>query len=137
MDYKPVTEQFAVAPQISPDDIAEIKALGYVAVINNRPDGEVPSQPTNQEIKDAAQSAGLAYYHLPIVSGTLPPDAIAATHDLIASIDGPTFAFCRSGTRSITLWALSQSGLQPAQDIISAVADAGYDLPILHQLMQK
>jgi uncharacterized protein (TIGR01244 family) len=38
------------------------------------------------------------------------------------------FAFCRSGTRSTTLWALSQAGTMDADEIIAEAADAGYDM---------
>lgn len=131
MNYITVTPQFAVAPQIQPEDIETIKSLGYQAIINNRPDGEVPGQPTNAAIESAAIAAGLAYHHLPITSGNLPMEAIEQTKQLINEIEGPTFAFCRSGTRSITLWALSQKDQQPSDDILNAVQNAGYDLPFL------
>lgn len=37
--------------------------------------------------------------------------------------------------RSTALWALSQAGTQPAQDIVKAAAMAGYDLkPFLPRL---
>ena len=45
-------------------------------------------------------------------------------------------AYCRSGTRSATLWALTQAGRQPADAVLSTAAGAGYDLahvaPLLH-----
>lgn len=131
MDIRIVNNQFAVAPQIMPLDIAEIKANGYVAIINNRPDGESDEQPTNEKICQQAIEAGLAYYHLPILSGTLPPEAIEETKKLLTEINGPCLAFCRSGTRSITLWALAQAGEQNKEEIITAVKGAGYDLPFL------
>lgn len=135
MDYRPVTKEFAVAPQISTANIEEIKALGYVAVINNRPDNETIDQPTSDEIQTLVEAAGLDYYFLPIQSGTLPEDAVHQTQELISKIDGPVFAYCRSGTRSITLWALSQIGKTETKDIISATEQAGYNLPFLHNYL--
>ena len=41
---------------------------------------------------------------------------------------GPVLCYCRSGTRSTTLWALSQAGKMPASEIIAAAAHAGYDM---------
>ena len=38
------------------------------------------------------------------------------------------FCYCRSGTRSTTLRALSQAGRIDAAEIISAAAKAGYDM---------
>lgn len=131
MNHIAVTDQFATSPQITVADVETIKSLGYVAIINNRPDAEAPDQEASTEIESAAKQAGLQYFHLPITSGALPMEAIDATKELLAKINGPTFAFCRSGTRSITLWALAQKGKMEAGDIIRAVADAGYDLPFL------
>jgi uncharacterized protein (TIGR01244 family) len=135
MDYKTVTPEFAVAPQIQPNDIETIKNLGYVAIINNRPDDETPDQPATGSLAKMASEAGLQYYDIPIRSGTLSAEAIDETRNTINSIDGPVFAFCRSGTRSITLWALAQIGQKDGQEILSAVASAGYDLPFLAQFI--
>ena len=135
MDYRVVTSDFAVAPQISPDHIKEIKALGYVAIINNRPDNEVEGQPTSEELSKLAEEAGLDYHFLPIQSGTLPMEAVEQTKELIAQIDGPAFAYCRSGTRSITLWAFSQLGQSTTEDIINSVEKAGYNLPFLQNYL--
>jgi len=131
MDYKKVTDQFAVAPQITIEDVATIKALGYVAIINNRPDGEAPGQPLIQDIKSQTLAQGMQFIDLPIVSGTLPMEAIQQTKATLDQIDGPVFAYCRTGTRSITLWALSQIGTLDGQEISSCVNNAGYDLPFL------
>ena len=46
----------------------------------------------------------------------------------LADRPGPVLAYCRSGTRSATLWALSQSGKRSAEEILGMAADAGYDL---------
>ncbi len=137
MDIRIVNDKFAVAPQITADDIAEIKSLGYIAVINNRPDGEVVDQPATGEIKATANAAGLDYYDLPINSGTLPMEAIAETRALLEKINGPVFAFCRSGTRSITLWALSQKGIRNSDEVISEVQNAGYNLPFLAEFLES
>jgi uncharacterized protein (TIGR01244 family) len=47
----------------------------------------------------------------------------------VAAADGPVLAFCRSGTRSITAWALGQAqdGRDPAE-LARLAAIAGYDL---------
>lgn len=135
MEYSKVTDDFAVAPQITVQDIAIIKTLGYTAIINNRPDQESPGQPASAELKASAEENGLSYHEIPILSGSMPPEAIITTRDLLAEIDGPAFAFCRSGTRSITLWALSQIGERDGNEILSAVAAAGYDLPFLSQII--
>ena len=53
---------------------------------------------------------------------------VEKTREVLEGSNGPVFAYCRSGTRSTTLWALSQAGEAPADEIISAAANAGYDM---------
>jgi uncharacterized protein (TIGR01244 family) len=45
MNIKWIDDRFSVSPQVVPADLAAIKAAGFVAIINNRPDGEEEGQP--------------------------------------------------------------------------------------------
>lgn len=128
MDLKRINDRVSVSGQIQPEDVAALKALGFVAIINNRPDGESPDQPGGAEIEAAAQAAGLAYHAIPLGREGVSPQMVAETRSVLEGSDGPVFAFCRSGTRSTTLWALSQAGEMDAGDIISEAAQAGYDM---------
>ena len=56
------------------------------------------------------------------------PDMFARTRDALAASGGPVVCFCRSGTRSTTLWALSQAGQLAPDEIVEAAANAGYDM---------
>ena len=128
-DFRKVTDHFSVAPQIEPGDIAEAAKQGFVLVINNRPDGEAPDQPTSAEMEAQAKAADLAYAHVP-VRGMPTQDQIDEVQTLIEAAPGPTLAFCRSGTRSIITWAVgqAQSGLRSPQALVALGHDAGYDL---------
>jgi uncharacterized protein (TIGR01244 family) len=128
-DIRQVSEDFAVAPQIAPEDMAEIAARGFRLVINNRPDGEAPGQPTSAEMAAAATAAGLAYVHIPVIGGPQRPQ-VDAVYEAVAEAAGPVLAFCRSGTRSIVTWSLGQvlAGEQSRADLIRMGSDAGYDL---------
>ncbi|HEY0855075.1 MAG TPA: TIGR01244 family sulfur transferase [Devosia sp.] len=128
MELKRINEHVSVSPQISPDDVAAIKAAGFVAIVNNRPDGESPDQPPSAVIEKAAHDAGLAYHHIPLGREGVTPQMVEETKSVLEGSAGPVFCYCRSGTRSTTLWALSQAGKQPAAEIISAAANAGYDM---------
>ncbi len=127
-DIRVVTTNFAVAPQLDPSDMADAADLGFRLVINNRPDGEAPGQPTAAEMKQAAEAAGLAYVHIPVRGG---PDAaeVQAVREVVEATPGPVLAFCRSGARSIITWSIgqAQSGT-PSQDLIDLGREAGYDL---------
>jgi len=125
-DIRPVTSDFAVAPQLEIEDLSQAKALGYVLVINNRPDDEAPNQPSSAAMKAAAQSEGLDYVHIPVVGR--PGDAqIEAVSAAIAAANGPVLAFCRSGTRSIVTWSLGQRA-RPREELLRLGQAAGYDL---------
>jgi uncharacterized protein (TIGR01244 family) len=128
-DLRSVTATFSVAPQISPGDVAAVAAAGFRTIINNRPDGEAPGQPLGAEIAAAAAAAGLAYHTVPIVGGP-NPDQVAQMGALIAEAQAPVLAFCRSGTRSITVWALAQArlGAMAPEALVEAGARSGYDL---------
>jgi uncharacterized protein (TIGR01244 family) len=95
----------SVAPQLSPDAMAEAAAAGFRSVINNRPDFEGgPTQPTNASIEAAARAAGLEYSFLPVAGNFQSPEEIARFGELLATMPGPILAFCRTGTRSGKLW---------------------------------
>lgn len=138
MDVKRINDHVSVSPQISPDDFPALKALGFTAVINNRPDGESPDQPSSAVMQAAAETAGLSYHFIPLGRDGVSPQMVDAETEALEGSAGPVLAFCRSGTRSTTLWALSQAGKVPAQEIVTAAAHAGYDIShLLGHLSQK
>ena len=128
-DIRRVTDAFAVAPQLQPEEVVDAAAQGFKLLINNRPDGEAPGQPSSAEMAAAARSAGMDYLHIP-VSGAAGPGQVEAMHQAIAGASGPSLAFCRSGTRSITVWARGQAeaGDRLREDLVRLARAAGYDL---------
>lgn len=134
-----VDDSISVAPQITPEDIAAIKAAGFVAVVNNRPDDEQEGQPEGEAIRAAVLAAGLIYAAIPIGQGGFSHPQVQAMVDVLEDADGPVLAFCRSGMRSCNLWALARARMGDAPDeLIEKGAGAGYDLnglrPLLDQL---
>ncbi len=128
-EFRAVTDQLSVAPQIALDDLAKAAAQGFRLVINNRPDGEEPGQPTSAQVEAAATAAGLAYVHIP-VRGSPTPEQVEAEQQLFATEPGPVLAFCRSGTRSIITWSLGQAlaGDLSRAELVALGDAAGYDL---------
>ncbi|MBS0126739.1 TIGR01244 family sulfur transferase [Thetidibacter halocola] len=125
---RPITDTYAVSPQISAEDMPAIKAAGITTVICNRPDAEVPPSHQAAAIGAAAEAEGLVFHVLPITHQTLTPENVARQKALIEGAGGPVLAYCASGTRSTIVWALGQAGERPAEEIIGAAAQAGYDL---------
>ena len=114
-----------VSGQIAPEEIA---SLGVATLVNNRPDGEEPGQPSSDAIAAAAQAAGVDYRHIPVSGGISLPQ-VAQMADALAQAKGPVLAFCRSGTRSTYLWALARAQLgDDAETLFEQAAAAGYDL---------
>ena len=97
---KPLTENFAVAPQLGPDDMADVAAAGYKSVIINRPDFEGgPDQPTAADVSKAAQAAGLRIEYQPVVGSAMTIADVQRFAELLRT-PGPVLAYCRTGLQS-------------------------------------
>ena len=111
LPIRPVAPDVCVAPQLTPDAMAEAARAGFRSVVNNRPDFEHgPQQPTNAAIEAAARAAGLEYRFLPVESGYQSPEEIAAFAQLLKDLPRPILAFCRSGARSTRLYVAATQG---------------------------
>lgn len=135
--FRQVTDHLHVSPQISVEDVARAKALGVTMIINNRPEGEEAGQPTGESIEAAAQAAGIGYAAVPVAHGGFAPwqlDGMAAA--LEQAGEGGVLAYCRSGTRSTLLWALTRARAGESPDALAEkAAAAGYDLAPVRQIM--
>ncbi|WBU54498.1 TIGR01244 family sulfur transferase [Paracoccus sp. SCSIO 75233] len=128
MDVRKINDRISVAPQILPQEVAEAAEMGFRTIICNRPDGEESGQPAEADIAAAASAAGLEYRFLPIWPGSFDSATIDGFGAALEELPGPVLAYCRSGTRSATVWSLSQSGRLPPEQILSETRAAGYDL---------
>lgn len=132
--HRQLDEKTLVNGQISPGDVAELKALGVTLIVNNRRDGEDVGQPESDDIEAAAKAAGIDYRHVPIARGMGPSDVEAMREAIHAAGDGKMFAFCRSGNRSTLAWAVAKSedGV-PREELERCASQAGFDLgPVAH-----
>ncbi|MBK3398077.1 bifunctional protein tyrosine phosphatase family protein/NAD(P)/FAD-dependent oxidoreductase [Methylobacterium ajmalii] len=129
MNVKRLAPDLSVAGQIRSADMAALAQAGFRSVICNRPDGEGADQPGFPEIEAAARAAGIEARYLPVVSGQVSDGDAAAFGVLLSDLPGPVLAYCRTGTRSTTLWSLSEAARgRPLPDILSAAEAAGYDM---------
>ena len=136
MPFKALTPALSVSPQLNEADVAEAASAGFRAIIDNRPDGEEPGQPTAAEMSALATAHGLGFAHVPTVGGKISDEDVALMAHALADLEGPVLAYCRTGTRSTTLWALSQAGAQTADALIATAAAAGYDLAALRPRLE-
>jgi sulfide:quinone oxidoreductase len=136
--FRRVAEGFFVAPQLTASDFPAARAAGIRTIINNRPDGEAADQLSDAQARELAEANGLAYAFVPVVSGGMGPDDVAAFQAAVSANPGPHLAYCRSGTRSCHIWAFASAEDRPVEQTMAAAAGAGYDLsgvrPILEHL---
>lgn len=128
MDLKKITDKTSVSPQIMPQDMAAIKEAGFRAIICNRPDGEGADQPSFEEIEKAAKKAGIETAYVPITAGMVRDEDVAAFGAALKDLPRPVLAYCRTGTRSATLWSFHESKKRPMHEILAATKAAGYDM---------
>ena len=136
MTIKSLTPALSVSPQLSEADIAQAARDGFRGIVDNRPDGEEPGQLSADQMEQLAASHGMAFAHVPVVAGKIGDEDVARMADVLARLDAPVLAYCRTGTRSTSLWALSQAGSMPAETILKTANNAGYDLAALRARLE-
>ena len=130
--FRKVTDRFSVSPQITAEEARAAADAGFALIIQNRPEAETEGQPHGAEIEAAARAGGADYLFLPVV-GRPTPEQAKAQAEAVAAAKGPVLAFCRSGTRSVTAWAMGEAaGGRNREELVRLAAAAGYDLtPVL------
>ena len=104
VDVKQLDARVTVASQIRPDHVAAIAAAGFACVMMNRPEGEEYGQPAWGAIVEACEAAGIAARYAPMGDRHSPHEALAQFQAALQQVDGPIFAFCRSGARCEILY---------------------------------
>jgi uncharacterized protein (TIGR01244 family) len=128
MDARNLTPTYAVSPQIDPADVAAIKSAGFVRVICNRPDAEIPPEIRADQMRDLVEAAGMEFILNPVIGGAITRENVATQRQAMTTANGPVFAYCASGNRSSIVWALAQAGAVAADELIATAAKWGYNL---------
>ncbi len=111
LPLRQIADDVCAAPQLGPEQMADVAAAGFRSIVNNRPDFEYgPDQPAHAAIEAAARAAGLEYRFLPVDPAVQTAQDAAAMARLLAELPRPLLMFCRTGNRSIRLFALAQGG---------------------------
>lgn len=134
--FRTIDDSIRVAPQIDADDIAAAAEQGVTLIINNRPDDEEAGQPSGHEIGRAAALAGIGYRAIPVTHAGFSANQVDAMVVALSEAEGPVLAYCRSGTRSIFLWALARARMGDSPDELAAkAAAAGYDVTPIRPML--
>lgn len=141
MDIRPLTDDYAVSPQISAEDASTIAQAGYRTVICNRPDAEVLPEFQADAIRAAVEAAGMVFVDNPVLGGAITAENATVQGAALTDQPGPVLAYCASGNRSSIVWAMSQAGHRATDDLIALPAQHGYNLepfrPMLDQLANR
>ncbi len=128
MVIKTLNNEFSVSPQIQPADIQSLRDQGFRSVICNRLDGEGADQPDFEAIEAAAKAAGMSASYVPVVAGKVGDDDVQHFDAALKALPRPVLAYCRTGTRSATLWSLSQADKMSVPEILAATRAADIDM---------
>ncbi len=136
MMFRKLTDNIHASPQIALEDVAEAAAMGVKLIINNRPENESDDQIAGPDIAAAARAAGIDYVAIPVTHSGFSEPQVAAMAKALNEAKGPVLAYCRSGTRSTLLWALSEASQGGDPDALTNMAaKAGYDINPVRPLM--
>jgi len=125
-----------VSAQVTPAQVADLKAHGIERIVAVRPDGEEPGQPSSAAVEAAARSAGIAFAYAPVAGKDVPQEAVDAVSRALVHADQPVVIYCKSGRRATRVWALAEAsrvdGLE-ADAIQSVAASAGQPVDDLRE----
>ena len=128
MKFAKINNELTVSDQITIEDLKEIQAQGYKTIFCNRPDQESEGQLDFSAIEKEASNLDIKVIHQPVIGGQISDDDVAQFSCYFEAAQKPIFAYCRTGTRCSTLWALSHAKSLPVDEILSKAQNAGYDL---------
>jgi uncharacterized protein (TIGR01244 family) len=127
-----ITPSFAVTAALVPDDFAALREQGIRCIISNRPDNEQTDQLHASAEASLAWREGMLFRHVPAAKYELFTDEIVdgMAHALVGC-EGAVVAHCKSGQRSAILWAAATARSQPVDQVLQALAAAGFDLEMI------
>ena len=106
-NFSRVETTIACAGATTPAAVAEVKRLGYAAIINLRQANE---QGANLEAEEAAaKAAGITYIHLPFNAASPDPTVVDKFLAAVsAPANQPVFVHCASANRASALWMIKR-----------------------------
>ena len=128
MEIKRISPFLSVSPQIYAAHVERLAKQGFKTIINNRPDNETDDQPLEEELSAEAARHGMEFISIPVIPGELTEQNVKEFGDAMSRVTGPVLAYCRSGMRSTSLWALHEARHMGSDSIIEFASTIGYDL---------
>jgi uncharacterized protein (TIGR01244 family) len=127
-----ITPSFAVTAALEPEDFAALPEQGIRCIVSNRPDNEQADQLNAPAEASLAWREGMLFRHVPAAKYELFTDEIVdGMAHALQGCDGPVVAHCKSGQRSAILWAAATARTQPVDQVLRALAAAGFELEMI------
>ncbi|EDY22192.1 protein of unknown function DUF442 [Chthoniobacter flavus Ellin428] len=115
--------------QLRPKQIAGLPRYHIKTVVDIRPDGEAPHQPSSSEMVEVAFAYDIIFRYIPVPHESIPPEAVEALDKALTPKAMPACLYCRTGRRAVRLYALVQASRANGPDaaaILEMVRDAGF-----------
>lgn len=124
-----------VSPQISARDVGYMaRRYGIQTIVDMRPDGEAPDEPSHLQIEQVAKAEGLGFRYIPVPHESIPPATVSELGGVLSSFPKPVMLYCRTGRRAIRTFALSEASrgggpdLETILDMVGRVGFSAEDL---------
>lgn len=132
MPVTAVSKKLSVSPQPSIEEIRSLRDKGFKTLINNRPDNEEPEQLGTGAEAQAAKHGDLGYAFIPVTAGTITEADVRAFQRALHESEGPVFAHCKTGTRSVNLYLIGEvlEGRMSSNDVIEFGHSLGFDTSV-------
>jgi uncharacterized protein (TIGR01244 family) len=118
-----------VSSQITLRDGRSIRGYGIKTIVDMRPDGEAPDEPSHQQMDQFAKALGLEFSYIPVPHESIPPATVDALGAVLMSSEKPVVLYCRTGRRAVRTFALfeaSRPGGPSADTIVEMVKHTGF-----------
>ena len=122
-----LSDTLSVSAQITVEDVSRLREQGFTVIVCNRPDGEVPDQPTMDDIEAACVAAGRLFIRYPVNAMDFPGPDLPGLGALFDDPAQRVLAYCRTGTRCANLWIASRDEAGLA-DAVAVSRGIGFDL---------
>ena len=123
-----ISPSYHVTGQLLPEQLAGLKAQGITTIIDFRPDGEAPNQPTAAQMQQQAAALGLKFHYIPIGHQGISDQSAANLSQILSASQGPVVGYCRSGKRASRTYALalaSQANGPSLEEILQQLKASG------------
>jgi sulfide:quinone oxidoreductase len=126
---------YSIGAEIHRADVDALGDAGFRTVDSFRPDSESPWQTPFDVVASFASARGMQAVHIPVVAGDLNEAAATSLREILESLPGPVFGYCKSGMRAATAWALSKRGEIPPEAIFNRLHLSRFHIALLEQLL--